>query len=166
MGLLDVPLIQTLRRNHAVEHATMHILAQRQPYLNAVARTAVDGFYVYGRVDTKALADTAAEALGRLQTGQAELAVHPRCGTNLAVTGFLAGLATFLAAGGSKSRLSKIPRFILAATLAVIIAQPLGLLVQERVTTSPDAAGLTIGRVSQRAVGSLTVHKVQLQHSH
>jgi hypothetical protein len=165
MGLLELPLIATVRRNHAVEHATMHLLAQRQLYLNAVARTTLDGFHVYGRVDTKMLADTAAEALGRLQAGQAELAVHPRCGTNLAVAGFLAGAATFLATGRSRSRLSKLPRFILAATLAVIIAQPLGLLIQERVTTSTEVEGLRVAEVTRQVAGRLIVHRVLLEHS-
>jgi len=128
MSILDIPFVASVRRNHAVEHATMHILARRQSYLNVIARTALDGFYVYGKVDTMALANAAAEGLARLQAGEAELAVHPRCGTNLVVAGLLAGVATFLAMGRSKSRLSKFPRFILAAPLAVIMAQPVGLL--------------------------------------
>ena len=164
MGLLDLPVAATVRRNHAVEHATMHVMAQRQPYLNAVGRTSLDGFYVYGEVDTQTLADAAAEGLARLQAGQAELAVHPRCGTNLAVAGFLAGVAAFLAMGRSRSRLSKLPRFILAATLAVIAAQPLGLLVQERITTSTDLGGTRIRQVARQLMGRLTVHKVELEH--
>lgn len=99
MSWLDLSPVDALRRNHAVEHATMHILARRHPYLNAVARTDLDGFNVYGQVDTKTLADTAAEALGRLQNGESDLAVHPRCGTNLAVSGLLAGVGTFVAMG-------------------------------------------------------------------
>ncbi len=166
MRFLDMPLVTSLRRNHAVEHATMHILARRQPYLNAIARTALDGFYVYGKVDTKALANSAAEALARLQAGEAELAVHPRCGTNLVVAGFMAGLATFLAMGRSRSRLSKFPRFILAATLAVIVAQPLGLLIQERITTSPDVAGLSIKSVTKQEFERFTMHKVQLERAY
>jgi hypothetical protein len=165
MALLDMPFVAALRRNHALEHATMHILAQRQPYLNAVARTALDGFYVYGMVDTRALADTASEGLARLQAGETDLAVHPRCGTNLAVAGFLAGLAAFLAVGSSRRRLSTFPRFVLAATLAVIVAQPLGLMIQQHVTTSSDVAGLSIRTVTRRVVGRFTIHKVELEHS-
>ena len=166
MSLLDIPLAASLRRNHALEHATMHILARRQPHLNAIARTALDGFYVYGKVDTRALADAAAEGLARLQAGEAELAVHPRCGTNLAVAGFLAGVATFLAMGSSKSRLSKFPRFILAATLAVVMAQPLGLLIQERITTSPDVAGMSIRGVTKQEFDWFTMHKVELERGY
>ncbi len=165
MWFLDLPFLAALRRNHAVEHATMHILARRLPYLNAMARTAADGFYVYGEVPTTELADTAAEALGRLQAGETELAIHPRCGTNLMVSGLLAGLAAFLAMGRSKPRFSKLPLLLLGATLAVLVAQPLGLLVQERVTTSTDVADLSVGGVSRQMVGPFTIHRVQLQNS-
>ena len=165
MGLLDLPFVARLRRNHAVEHATMHLLAQRQPYLNAVARTSLDGFYLYGSVDTKTLADTTTEALGRLQAGQTELAIHPRCGTNLVVAGLLAGLATFVVVGRSRARLSNLPRFLLAATLAVVVAQPLGLLVQEQITTSAEVSGLRVAQVTRQGVGRLMIHRVSLEHS-
>lgn len=165
MALPDLPFVAALRRNHAVEHATMHILAQRHPYFNAVARTALDGFYVYGKVDTRALADAASEGLARLQAGETDLAVHPRCGTNLVVAGFLAGLAAFLATCRTRRGLSTLPRFILAATLAVIVAQPLGLMIQQHVTTSADVAALSIRTVTRQLVGRFTIHKVELEHS-
>lgn len=165
MALPGMPLVAALRRNHAVEHATMHILAQRQPYLNAVGRTALDGFYIYGKVDTRALADAASQGLARLQAGETDLAVHPRCGTNLVVAGFLAGLAAFLATCRTRRGLSTFPRFILAATLAVIVAQPLGLMIQQHVTTSGDVAGLSIRTVTRHLVGRFTIHKVELEHS-
>lgn len=165
MSPLDLPVLAALRRNHAVEHATMHLLARRLPALNAVARTATDGFYVYGRVPTHALADTAAEALGRLQAGETELAIHPRCGTNLVVSGLLAALAALLAMGRSKPRLSRLPNLFLATMIAVIAAQPLGLLIQERVTTSPDVASLEVIEVTCQLLGPFMVHKVKLQSS-
>jgi hypothetical protein len=166
MGLLEMPFVSSLRRNHAVEHATMHILARRQPYLSVIARTTLDGFHVYGRVDTKALADASTEALTRLQVGESELAVHPRCGTNLAVAGFLAGVATFLAMGRSRSRLSRFPRLVFAATLAVMMAQPLGLLIQERFTTSSEVAGLSVKGITQQRLGRFTIHKVELERDY
>ncbi len=165
MALPDIPLVAALRRNHAVEHATMHILAQKQPYLNAVGRTVLDGFYVYGKVDTRALAEAASQGLARLQAGETDLAVYPRCGTNLVVAGFLAGLAAFLATCRTHRRLSTFPRFVLAATLGVIVAQPLGLMMQQYVTTSADVAGLSIRTVTRQLVGRFTIHKVELEHS-
>jgi hypothetical protein len=81
------------------------------------------------------------------------------------VAGFLAGLATFLAGGKSRWRLSSFARFFLAATVAVIIAQPLGLLVQERITTSTQVAGLRIVGVTRQGMGRLTIHRVSLEHS-
>jgi hypothetical protein len=71
-----------------------------------------------------------------------------------------------MAVGRSRSRLSKFPGFILAATLAVIVSQPLGLLVQERVTTLPDVAGLRISGVTQQELGRFIMHKVELEQGY
>ncbi len=86
-------LIDAVRQNHALEHATMHILNRRYPYLRLMGRSSLSGFYLYGALDTQELADAVSEALLRLQQGERHLAIHPRCGTNLAVTSVLAGAA-------------------------------------------------------------------------
>jgi hypothetical protein len=162
MKILETPIIATIRRNHALEHATVHLLSRRGPYGQVMGRTTTDGFYIYGPVETKEVAAAASEALARLRAGEHELAIHPRCGTNLAVAGLLAGLSSFLAWGGKGRRLTKLPRLLLAATIAVIAAQPLGLLVQERLTTSTDLEEVTIKGVTHQKVGGMVIHKVEL----
>jgi hypothetical protein len=90
------------------------------------------------------------------------MAVHPRCGTNLVVTSILAGTAAFVATVGGRPR-SKADRFPLAlagATLAALVAQPLGRQVQEHVTTTPEIDGLYIESVTRQERGNLVVHKV------
>jgi len=159
--LLEHPFIATMRRNHALEHATIHILTRRYPHLHFVGRTTPKGFYIYGAVETEAVSAAASEALGRLQAGERELALHPRCGTNLAVAGVLAGISSFMAMG-RKLRLSKLPRVILAATAALIAAQPLGMMVQEFVTTSSQLADVEIKGVTRQAMGKMVVHKVEV----
>jgi len=162
MKILETPIIATIRRNHALEHATVHLLSRRGPYSQVMGRTTTDGFYVYGPVETQEVAAAASEALARLRAGEHELAIHPRCGTNLAVAGLLAGLSSFLVWGGKGRRLTKLPRLLLAATVAVIAAQPLGLLVQERLTTSTDLEEVAIKGVTAQKVGSVVIHKVEL----
>jgi len=162
MKILETPIIATIRRNHALEHATVHLLSRRGPYRQVMGRTTADGFYIYGPVETKDVAAAASEALARLRAGEHELAIHPRCGTNLAVSGLLAGLSSFLVWGGKGRRLTKLPRLLLAATVAVIVAQPLGLLVQERITTSTDLEGVTIKGVTRQKVGGVVIHKVEI----
>ncbi len=161
MNILETPIVATIRRNHALEHATVHLLS-RGPYTQVMGRTTTDGFYVYGPVETQEVAAAASEALARLRAGEHELAIHPRCGTNLAVTGLLAGLSCFLVWGGKGRRLTKLPRLLLAATIAVMAAQPLGLLVQERLTTSTDLEEMTIKGVTRQEVGRVVIHKVEL----
>ena len=80
-------LVNSVRRNHALEHATISILLSRQGPMRIVGRAVADGFYIYGDISTDRLREFADEALLRLQKGEAHLAVSPLCGTNIAVAG-------------------------------------------------------------------------------
>ncbi len=164
MGLFD--FITKIRRNHGLEHATVHVLSQRHTHLAVVGRSDWNGFTLYGPLDLSEVDQAAQEALQRLRQGEANLAVHPRCGTVLATTGLLTGLAAFLAIsldGNSRSRFrwATIPTAVLATTFAAIFAQPLGLMLQERYTVSGNPGNLEIKNVNQQAMGNLTVHRVE-----
>jgi Domain of unknown function (DUF6391) len=159
--MLDI--VNTTRQNHALEHATMHVLSQRNPYLRLVGRSTPSGFFIYGPLDTQEVANAATEALLRLQQGEAHLAIHPRCGTNLVVTSVLAGTAAFGATlGRPRSRLDRLPLALMAATLAAIVAQPLALKIQEQITTSAEVEGLYIAEVTRQEKGRFVVHKVAI----
>jgi len=166
MGFLDHPLIQRIRRNHGLEHATVHMLVQRHGQLSLVGHSDWNGFTLYGPIDTGEVKQAVQEALRRLRQGERELAVHPRCGTVLVTTGVMTALAAFLAIsldGGPRQRLrwSSIPAAILAATAAAILAQPLGLLLQERYTTDGDPGPLEIRRVSLKPAGRVIAHRIE-----
>ena len=153
--------IQAVRQNHALEHATMHVLSWHNPYLQLMGRSTATGYMIYGDVDTQSLANAASEALCRLQRGEARLAVHPRCGTNLAVTSLLVGTAAFGATlGRTRSRLDRLPAALMAATLAALLAQPLGLRVQEKITTSGHVDELYVDSITRQVRGKLISHKV------
>jgi hypothetical protein len=159
MQLTDTANI--IRQNHALEHATIHVLSRYNPYARIMGRTTPSGFHIIGEMATQEVANAATEALVRLQQGEAHLSVHPRCGTNLAVTGVLAGAAAFGATlGRPRSRLERLPLALVAATLAAIVAQPLAQLVQERITTSPDLDGVYIENVERQHRGKMTIHRV------
>ncbi len=154
-------VINAIRRNHALEHATISILLSRHgPHVRVIGRAAPDGFYIYGDIPTERLTELAHEGLARLQRGESHLAVSPLCGTNLAVAGVLAGLASLFAMG-SRNRLQGIPGAIMAAMLAVIAAQPLGRLVQKHVTTSPELDGVRIVSVEPMGRRFPRLHKVR-----
>ncbi len=157
-------IIRAYRRNHALEHATMHLLSQRYPHVPLAGRATHNGFIILGDLPTEAVASAAQEALRRLQAGQSDLAIHPRCGTNFVAAAVLAGLSSLAATWRQPRRLLyRLPRVIVAATAAVVMAQPLGLWLQERVTTSPHLAHARIGRVSQRKLGAAVSHHVEVQ---
>jgi len=156
-------IVNAVRQNHALEHATIHLLSHRNPFLRLVGRTTPAGFSIYGRVDTEELADAATEAILRLQRGERHLAIHPRCGTNLVVTGVMAGTAGFVASlGGTRSRLDRLPLALVAATLAAIAAQPVAHTVQERITTTARVEGSYIASITRRQLGGMILHKVEV----
>ncbi|HLB27563.1 MAG TPA: DUF6391 domain-containing protein [Dehalococcoidia bacterium] len=153
-------VVNAVRRNHALEHATISILLSRHgPNIRVLGRAAPDGFYIYGDIPTETLRELAHEGLVRLQRGESHLAVSPLCGTNLAVAGVLAGFASLFAMGG-RSRLDGIPGVIMAAMLAVLAAQPLGRLIQKHLTTSPELEGLRIVSVEPMGRRFPNLHKV------
>ena len=117
---------------------------------------------LYGDLTVKQVRAAVEQALSRLRQGETHLAVHPHCGTNLATTGFLAGLSAFVVLlPRTRRRLDQLPFAILAATLAVVAAQPLGLILQAQVTTSPDVRNLIVKRVTCRQQSPVAVHYVE-----
>lgn len=166
--LPNLLLISRVRRNHALEHATMHALSGRYQNLRLVGRSSLWGFYIYGDVPTEGVVAAAREGLHRLKAGQRRMAIHPNCGSNLAVAGTLAGLGAFLALGGGSTgrtrnrleQLARLPLAFVAATLGIVLAQPLGAAIQAHVTTQPDVGDLRIISVTQEKRAGILVHYV------
>ena len=154
-------MVNAIRQNHALEHATIAVLTGK---LGASARlggrATLSGFHIYGDAPTEAVTQAAEEGLARLKRGEHDLAVSPLCGTNLAAGGVLAGLASMIAMKG-KNGMRHLPRVLSAALIAVVLAQPLGSLVQKHLTTSTDLATLNIAEVTCRGKGILTRHRVR-----
>lgn len=162
MNILETEPISTVRRNHGIEHATVHVLTARNASISLIGRADTTGFNIYGEVPADNLESAANEALTRLQNGEGALAVHPRCGTNLVVAGIITALAAVIAIG-RKPSIKKIPDVILATTVAAFFAQPLGLSLQQHVTTSPDARGARVAGVRQTQMGQIKAQHVDIE---
>jgi Domain of unknown function (DUF6391) len=162
MSLLDWPLIARTRRNHGLEHATVHILSTHHPGISVVGRSTPNCFYIYGDLIAEQIHSAANEALARLRAGESHLTIHPGCGTNLVVSGTLAGAAAFTAVnvGSRRKRWEMLPMAMLAATVALLLAQPLGPLLQERVTTSANMSTMEILGVWRANTAGVPVHRV------
>ncbi|HLV98125.1 MAG TPA: DUF6391 domain-containing protein [Ktedonobacterales bacterium] len=160
MGVVDLFFGRRIRQNHALEHATVTILSEKVANLRLSARSSPRGFIIFGPVDLEKVREAAAEALERLQAGEAELAIHPNCGTNVAVGLIVTVLSWTLALALPRSR----SRWFSAAagTLgAALIARPFGTVVQRHVTTLPDLRGVRVREIERRSYFGLSTVEVQ-----
>ena len=146
-SILDLPFILETRRNHALEHATLHVLAEKYSHQSMAGHSNPTGFFILGDVPTDDVQSAAAQALTRLRAGESDLAIHPGCGTNIATTALLAGTLAWLTMRGAKSTLGRIIRLpfaIIFALLGALVSRPLGPIVQQRITTDADMGTLQI----------------------
>jgi hypothetical protein len=156
----DLLFGRRIRQNHALEHATITILSGYIPDLRVSARSNARGFTIFGDVDLGQLRRALDEALRRLQAGEAQLAIHPNCGTNLVVGVTLLTAGTLL--GMTSSRAStRIASAAASSFAGVMAARPLGEYVQKHVTTLPDLRGVRVTEIYRRKVLGMTFVEVR-----
>ncbi len=165
--LLSLPLISRIRRNHALEHATIHVLSRKVQNLRLMGRSTFHGFVLYGNIPSEAVREAAEEALRRLQAGEKGLAVHPTCGTNFVAGGMLAGLGVFAVLTPRRRSfaewIGRLPMALMIATVGMIMGQRAGPVLQARLTTDPHVEGMRIRSVTREERGSLVIHYVQTE---
>jgi hypothetical protein len=145
--ILDLPLILETRRNHAVEHATLHILAEKYKSQNMAGHSNPAGFFLFGNFDIRDIKSSVTEAMNRLRAGESGLAVHPGCGTNLVTTAFLPGLFAWAPFRGVRStswRLVLMPLALSFAVLGFFLSRPVGTWLQANVTTEADLGNMRV----------------------
>lgn len=162
-------LISRVRRNHALEHATIHVLSERGTRFGVQGNATWGGYYLnlYGDVDLAAVEEAARDALRRMQGGEAQLAIHPNCGTVLLTTAALTTLTSQgvfaveqrragLAKLDSGSFLAILPTAVLATVFAIIISRPLGMYFQTFTTDGRPGPNMQIEAVRERHPSPLT----------
>jgi len=145
-GLKEILMI---RQVHALEHATVWVLSEsKSAYPPQADNVQLDnellgglsteqGFYLYGEVNISDLRRAVILARHRLTSGEWDLAVHPRCGTNLSVAMLLtAGLAVGVHLLLPFRPIEQIIGLGLAATTAAELAPDLGSMAQRYLTTA------------------------------
>jgi hypothetical protein len=156
----DVLFGRRIRQNHALEHATITILSGYVPELRVSARSNSRGFIIFGDVDLGQLRRSLDEALQRLQAGEAELAIHPNCGTNLVVGVSLFAMGTLLGMTSSRAR-TRVTSTAFSSVAGIMAARPLGQFVQKHITTLPDLEGVRISKIFRRKILGMTIIEVQ-----
>ena len=176
--------INRIRRNHGLEHATIHVLSEGHKRFSAQGNSDHRGFHlnIYGDVSEEEVAAAVTEAHRRLRAGERQLAVHPNCGTVLVTTAVLATLAAqtvltfeqwraerapaaeagdavFSHRGGGAAflnLLNALPSAILAVVGALIVGRPLGLTLQERYTVDGDIRDLEVSSIRPVSLSPVT----------
>jgi len=144
-GLKEVLM---LRQVHALEHATVWLLSNQEVRLDQTSVVATDsewlgglscdrGFYLYGQVHLNDLKRAVQAALHRLRKGEWQLAIHPRCGTNVSVgVALTAGLAVGFSLLLPRAPLEQLLGLGLAAATATHLTPELGSWAQRYLTTA------------------------------
>src|SRR5919206_2505581 len=145
-----------LRRNHALEHATIGVMMERASGRKLNGFSTEEGFFVQGVRSTEEVDSAAREALRRLRSGEKGLAVHRNCGTTIVAANLLAAVF-FLGALGVGLYMNW-PLYLLilgSVVLAFALRVPLSLLLQRFVTTDADLANAEVGWVEPANPGDL-----------
>ena len=137
-----------LRRNHALEHATIVVMMERSPGRKFNGFSDDDGFFVQGVRSTDEVDSAAREALRRMRAGEKGLAIHRNCGTTIVAANLLAAVF-FLGAIGLGLYMDW-PLYLMilgGIALSLLLRVPLSLLLQRFVTTDADLTNADVGWV-------------------
>lgn len=151
--------VRRTRQHHAIEHATLHMLAARFPNKSFAGYSDPLGFTIYGDVETAALRRAVGDGLLRLQAGERGLALHPNCGTSLAATALLATAGGLIGGRGHGSLWMRFPSALLMVLAALVVGKPFGLYLQ-RYTTLADVADRWVMEIREQKLGKLRTHRV------
>lgn len=139
-----------LRRNHALEHATIVVMMEREPGRKLNGFSTDEGFFVQGARSFEEVETAAREALRRLRGGEKGLAIHRNCGTTIVAANLLAAVF-FLGSLGLGLYLGwpLYPLILGSILLAFVLRVPLSLVLQRFVTTDADLSNAEVGWVER-----------------
>lgn len=165
--ILEFSFIRRTRRNHALEHATIHVLSGKLKNKSMAGRSSESGFVLMGNVPTEEVKKAAQEALDRLGNGESQLALHPNCGTNLVTAAAMTTFAGYLGLGAGKPRITpdRLSWTMTMMVVALIASQPIGMKLQKYITTKDEPGDLELVGVTRKEVRWPFVAKPVTMHT-
>ena len=160
MNILEFPAYLATRRNHALEHATLKILARNYDDKTLAGHSNPTGFFIFGEIATDDIRNAIHEAMARLRAGEHDLAIHPGCGTNMATSMVLPATFMFVPLQGTRSRRGQFllaPLALLFGLFGFFLSNPLGPWLQRHVTTEADLGNLPVVDIVHTRKG---VHRI------
>jgi len=150
-------VVDRIRRNHALEHASINVLSERHKGFSAQGNSTPGGFNlnIYGTISEEDVYDAVEEAFRRLNAGESRLGLHPTCGTVLLTTAALAALSAQVSFAielkrqrrsslGPVGLVAALPMATLAVMISLFVARPLGMAIQESYTVDANLRDLRI----------------------
>jgi len=154
--------IRSVRRNHALEHATVTLMLEEGVRGPLGGYSTPWGFFVVGDLSTQQLGRIVDEALNSLNMGRREMAISPHCGTNMAVAALFSGtLARLVLGSDKKGSWKRLPLVLGGVVVGVLLSKPVGNAIQRRLTTLSDMDGLEVVSIRKAWPGQRPrIHRV------
>tara|TARA_B100000315_G_C14065666_1_gene358263 strand:- start:11 stop:499 length:489 start_codon:yes stop_codon:yes gene_type:complete len=147
--MANTSAVLKIRRNHALEHATVALLLERGVHPPLGGYSVAGGYVIWSKAPIAEVTEASVDALKLLNAGHRDLAISPFCGTNLVTSAVLGGLAATLVRGNSRGIGANFRAAIAAIATASLLSRPVGEFIQRRFTTKPEPAGLQINSVRE-----------------
>lgn len=161
---MKIPLIENVRRNHAIEHATVTLMLERGARTPMGGYSISPGFVIWSRASVEEVSLAARDALDLLKAGNSDLAISPYCGTNIVTYAVVGALAARIFAGREKTFWAALRGGVAAVVAATLLGRPLGRLLQRHFTTLPYVEGVQFAEVRQILERPVSVVWIRTSH--
>ncbi|MBI2874621.1 MAG: hypothetical protein HYY09_06005 [Firmicutes bacterium] len=135
---------KALRRNHALEHATINVLEERYGRGKLAGSACEEGFRLWGfrNLGAPVLEEASRTGLARLRAGEKSLAIHDRCGTSLMTANLISSVVFLLLLW--RTGLFNLAALVVTLLLANLVGPLFGRAVQGYFTVSTDVEDMEI----------------------
>ena len=151
-------LTLNVRRNHAIEHATVSILTEQKIKSAVIGFAIPSGFIIYSKSNKDEILSAANHGLKLMKSGVSEISISQFCGTNLVVAALLTGVSTLLLGKilGKKSK--NILNITSGFLLSTLLSKPIGRIVQKYVTTDSNVKNIQIKNIVSLKIGTFHIN--------
>ena len=151
-------LTLNVRRNHAIEHATVSILTEQKIKSAVIGFAIPSGFIIYSKSNKDEILSAANHGLKLMKSGVSEISISQFCGTNLVVAALLTGASTILLGKilGKKSK--NILNITNGFLLSALLSKPIGRIVQKYVTTDSNVKNIQIKNSASLKIGTFHIN--------
>ncbi len=161
---MKISIVDNVRRNHAIEHATVTLLLERGAHAPMGGYSISPGFVIWSRASLNDVSIAARDALDLLKAGNSDLAISPFCGTNIVTYVLVGALAAKIFSGRRNTFWSMVRGSVAALIAAAFLGRPLGRLFQRHFTTLPYVESAQVLEIRQILAYPVSVVWVRTSH--